>query len=67
MCEVPKILDGLSACSLISYFVVNIGWTLRRHLLNDVDGLSIIATDFFVMGAVRRVRGPQGNDDITGL
>lgn len=50
-----------------SYFVVDVGRTLRRHLLDYVDGVSVIPADLLIVRAVGRVRGPQWDDDVTRL
>ena len=51
----------------VSYFVVDVGRALRRHLLDDVDGVSIVPAHLLVVRAVGRVRRPQGDDDVAGL
>lgn len=59
-------MDGARQLAL-SYFVVDVGRALRRHLLDDVDGVSVIAAHLLVVRAVRRVRRPQRDDDVAGL
>lgn len=51
--------------SAASYFVVDVGRALRRHLLNDVDWVSIVPTHFLIVRAVGGVRCPQRDDDVT--
>lgn len=50
-----------------SYFVVDVGWALRRHLLDDVDGVPVVPAHLLVVRAVGRVRRPQRDDDVAGL
>lgn len=59
-------MDG-SCRQAVSYFVVDVGWALRRHLLDDVDGVSVISAHLLIMRAVSRVRRPQRDDDVAGL
>lgn len=51
----------------VSYFIVDVGWALRRHLLDNVDGVSVISAHLLVVRAVSRVRRPQRDDDVAGL
>lgn len=51
----------------VSYFVVDVCWALRRHLLHDVDWVTVISAHLLVVRAVCRVRRPQWDDDVTGL
>lgn len=51
----------------VSYFVVDVGWALRRHLLDDVDGVSVISAHLLVVRAISRVRRPQRDDDVARL
>lgn len=41
-----------------SDLVVNVCWTLRRHLLNYVHRMSIVAADLFIVGAKDTVCSP---------
>lgn len=50
----------------MSDFVVDVGRALRRHLLDYVDGMAIVAAHFLVVRAVV-VLCPQRNDDVAGL
>lgn len=50
----------------VSDFVVNVGGALRRHLLDNVDGVAVVAAHLLVMRAVV-VLCPQRNDDVTWL
>lgn len=58
--------DG-GVLSVVSYFVVNVGRALRRHLLDDIDGVPVVPADLLVVWAVSRVRRPEGDDDVAGL
>lgn len=51
----------------VSYFVVDVCWALGRHLLHDVDWVTVISAHLLVVRAVCRVRRPQWDDDVTGL
>lgn len=51
----------------VSYFVVDVGGALGRHLLDDVDGVSVVSAHLLVVRAVGRVRRPQRDDDVAGL
>lgn len=59
-------MDG-SRRLAVSYFVVDVGRALRGHLLDDVDGVSVISAHLLVVRAVSRVRCPQGDDDVAWL
>lgn len=50
-----------------SDLVVNVCWTLRRHFLNYVHRMSIVAADLFIVGAKDTVCSPERNDNVTGL
>lgn len=50
----------------MSDFVVDVGRALRRHLLDNVDGVPIVAAHLLIVRAVV-VLCPQWNDDVTGL
>lgn len=50
----------------MSDFVVDVGRALRGHLLDNVDGVAIVATHLLIVRAVV-VLCPQRNDDVTGL
>lgn len=56
-----------TGAAALSYFVVDVGRTLRRHLLDDVDGVSVVSAHLLIVRAVSRVRRPQGDDDVAGL
>ena len=56
-----------AGATAVSYFVVNVGGALRRHLLDDVDGVTVVPAHLLVVRAVGRVRRPQGDDDVAGL
>lgn len=49
-----------------SDFVVDVGGALRRHLLDDVDRVAIVAAHLLIVRAVV-VLCPQRNDDVAGL
>lgn len=51
----------------VSYFVVDVCRALRRHLLHDVDRVSVISAHLLIVRAVSRVRRPQRDDDVAGL
>lgn len=36
----------------VSYFVVDVGWALRRHLLDNVDGVAVVPAHLLVVRAV---------------
>lgn len=42
----------LAGSAAISYFVVDVGWALRRHLLDNVDGVSVVPAHLLVVRAV---------------
>lgn len=50
----------------MSNFVVDVGWALWGHLLDNVDRVAIVAAHLLVVRAVV-VLCPQWNDDVTGL
>lgn len=50
----------------VSDFVVDVGRALRGHLLDNVDGVAIVAAHLLIVRAVV-VLCPQRNDDVTGL
>lgn len=52
---------------VFSYFVVDVSGTLRRHLLDYVDRVSIVPADLLVVRAVGRVGRPQRDDDVAGF
>lgn len=54
------------AAQRLSDFVVDVGRALRRHLLDYVDGVAIVAAHLLIVRAVV-VLCPQRNDDVTGL
>lgn len=41
----------MARAGAVSYFVVDIGWALWRHLLHDVDRVSVVPADFLVVRA----------------
>lgn len=49
-----------------SDFVVDVGGALRGHLLDNVDGVAIVAAHLLIVRAVV-VLCPQRNDDVAGL
>lgn len=51
----------------MSDFIVDVCRTLRRHLLNYVDRVPIIATDLLVVRAEDAVSSPERDDDVAGL
>lgn len=57
----------LAGAEGVSYFVVDVGRALRRHLLHNVDRVSVVPADLFVVRAVGRVRRPERNDDVARL
>lgn len=63
----PLVLSPASpAVRSVSDFVVDVGRALRGHLLDNVDGVAIVAAHLLVVRAVV-VLCPQRNDDVTGL
>lgn len=50
-----------------SDLVVDVSGTLRRHLLDDVDGVSVVSAHLLVVGTEDAVRSPERDDDVTGL
>lgn len=50
----------------MSDLVVDVGGALRRHLLDNVDGVAIVAAHLLIVRAVV-VLCPQRNDDVAGL
>lgn len=50
-----------------SDFVIDVGRTLRRHLLNDVDWVAVVAADLLVVRAEDAVSSPERDDDVAGL
>lgn len=50
----------------MSDFVVDVSGALRGHLLDNVDGVAIVAAHLLIVRAVV-VLCPQRNDDVTGL
>lgn len=57
----------VSSKSSTSDFVINVGRALRRHLLDYVDRVAVIATDLLVVRAEDAVSSPERDDDVTGL
>lgn len=51
----------------VSDLVVNVCWTLGRHLLDYVHGVPIIPADLLIVGAEDTVCSPQWDDNVTGL
>lgn len=49
-----------------SDFVVDVGGALRRHLLDYINRMAIVAAHFLVVRAVV-VLCPQGDDDVAGF
>ncbi len=58
--------SSLAFKSSTSDFVVDVGRALRGHLLDNVDGVAIVAAHLLIVRAVV-VLCPQRNDDVTGL
>lgn len=50
-----------------SDFVVDVGGTLRRHFLDDVDRVSIVPAHLLVVRAEDAVGSPERYDDVAGL
>lgn len=50
-----------------SDFVVDVSRTLRRHLLNYVDRVSVVTADLLVVRAEDAVSSPERDDDVAGL
>lgn len=50
-----------------SDFVVDISGALRRHLLNYVDRVAVVAADLLVVRAEDAVSSPERDDDVAGL
>lgn len=42
----------LAGAKATSYFVVDVGWALRRHLLDNVDRVSVVPAHLLVVRAV---------------
>lgn len=61
-----SILPVSLAVRSVSDFVVDVGRALRGHLLDNVDGVAIVAAHLLIVRAVV-VLCPQRNDDVTGL
>jgi len=57
----------LALKSSSSDLVINVGRALRRHLLNDVDRVAVVAADFLVVWAEDAVSSPERDDDVAGL
>ena len=67
-CSAQGLFQFVSAFnSPISNFVIDVSRALRRHLLNDVDRVAVIAADLLVVRAEDAVSSPERDDDITGL
>lgn len=58
---------SLAFKSPTSDFVIDVGRALRRHLLNYVDWVAVIAADLLVVRAEDAVSSPERDDDVTGL
>lgn len=58
---------SLAFKSSTSDFVIDVGRALRRHLLNYVDRVAVVAADLLIMRAEDAVSSPERDDDVTGL
>lgn len=65
----PQQVLGSALCrrSSASDLVVDVGRALGRHLLHDVDGVSVVPAHLLVVRAEDAVSSPERDDDVTGL
>lgn len=70
-CQNPKACSAWGLFQFVSAsasdLVIDVGRALRRHLLNDVDRVAVIAADLLIMRAEDTVSSPERDDDVAGL